>query len=103
MDYIKVEDLKDGYVYEIDARNSNVGVWHEANGEFVLSRFKFGLNYLFGEIHYDLSDDFGTVKPIREVCKCSLDLDININEKLLLDYLNDQVKKCNLQHPRDVL
>jgi len=105
IDYIKVENLKDGYLYKILARNSSIGIWQEDKGEFLISRFKFGDNYLFGEIHYDLSDHFGTVRPIKEICKTPFE-EINQfiedgNGKIILNYLNEKVAECDIEHPRD--
>lgn len=64
-DYIKLEDLKDGYLYKILARNAGYGIY--CDGGFYISRWKFGRNYIFVEIHWDLSDSFGTVKPLKEI------------------------------------
>lgn len=67
--YLKPEVLKDGYLYRINARNALYGIWSKLRGEFIISRFKFGHNFLFVEVHWDLSDDFGTVKPLELVEK----------------------------------
>jgi hypothetical protein len=64
-EYIKLEDLRDGYLYRIMARNASYGIYHD--GGFYISRWKFGRNYIFVEIHWDLSDSFGTVKPLEEI------------------------------------
>jgi len=93
--YIKVNNLKNGYTYKIKARNSDYGVWNERKGEFVISRFKFYDNYTFGEIHWDLSDHFGTVKPLEELEKCPYDVE-NYEEKSMLTYLNEfDTIKCS--------
>ena len=105
IDYIKIENLKDGYLYKILARNSNMGIWQEDKGEFLISRFKFADNYLFGEFHIDLSNTWGTARPIEEICKSPFE-EINQmiedgNGKLILDYLNEKVMECDIGHPRD--
>ena len=82
-DYLTVDELKDGYLYRIMARNGTVGVWKPETGEFVLSRYKFGFNYTFGEFHWDLSPDFGTARPYEELEKCPYDLN---DEKNMLKY-----------------
>ena len=85
--YIKVEDLKDGYIYQINARNAKFGVWREKDGDFVISRFKFFNNYTFEEYHWDVSDMFGTAKPLQELEKCPLDV-YDYKQKDMLEYLN---------------
>ena len=67
--YLKVDELKAGYLYRIRARNARIGIWMPDKGEFLISRNKFGNNYLFEEIHWDLSDHFGTVRPKYEIEK----------------------------------
>ena len=64
-DYIKVEELREGGLYRISARNASHGIWSEKASGFYISRHKFGTNYLFVEIHWDLSDGFGTAKPLE--------------------------------------
>lgn len=68
--YIKVEDLKEGYLYRIEARNGSYGIWRPKKGDFLLYRVKFSNHYTFGEIHWDLSEDFGTAKPLQELEPC---------------------------------
>ncbi len=85
--YIKMKDLKDGFTYRINARNASWGVWREKNNDFVISRFKFRDNYTFEEIHFDASDDFGTVKPLERIEKCQYNI-YDYKEKEMLDYLN---------------
>jgi len=71
--YISVEKLKDGYLYKIHARNAEYGIWVAACGHFIISRIKYTTNYLFEEIHWDLSTHFGTVRPIEEIEKSPFD------------------------------
>ena len=66
-DYIKVEDLEEGWLYRIKARNADVGIWFPSEQGFVIRRRKFDLIYTFVEIHWDLSPNFGTVKPIERL------------------------------------
>ena len=65
MEYLKVNELRSGYLYRIWARNALCGIWYPSCGGFIISRFKFGSNYLFVEIHWDLDKWHGTVKPIE--------------------------------------
>lgn len=69
MDYLKVEELKPYYTYRIHARNGRVGIWRPEKGDFLLYRVKFNDHYTFGEYHWDLSDSFGTAKPLEELEK----------------------------------
>ena len=88
--YIKAEDLKDGYLYEIDARNANRGIWWKKNGSFAISRFKLGDNFLFEEIHYDLDDWHGTAKPIKEIEKSPFNPEIDFK---LMDIIGEDGKE----------
>jgi hypothetical protein len=77
--YLKVEDLKEGYTYRIHARNATVGIWTPEHQGFLIKRDKFGVRYLFTEIHWDLSEDFGTAKPVKELEKAPFEIGI-LNE-----------------------
>ncbi len=96
---LKIDECKEGYLYKIDARNSNYGIFVMSRygtiiiPEFVISRFKFRDNFTFEEIHVDGSDHFGTALPIKEIEKSPFDLiDFSerprTKEKEILDYLN---------------
>jgi hypothetical protein len=67
-EYIKIPDLKDGYLYKIIARNASYGIWMPDEKSFLISRWKFNENFLFEENHYDC-EDFATAQPIEEVEK----------------------------------
>lgn len=67
--FLKLEECKDGYLYEINARNASYGVFREKHADFVILRTKFYDTFLFEEIHWDASPDFGTVRPLKEVEK----------------------------------
>ena len=100
--YLEMNQLKAGYLYEIKARNASYGIWLPQRKSFVISRVKFGDNFLFEENHYD-SEAFATAKPIKEIEKSPFDADdIDItelkgrhgdymgypNEDEILEYLN---------------
>jgi hypothetical protein len=91
--YMKVNHLKDGWLYRIIARNARFGIWRESTGEFLISRFKFHDNYIFPEIHWDLSDSFGTAKPLEEIEKSPFDPE-DYNGAEMIEYLNkfDEIK-----------
>lgn len=67
MDYLPVSKMKEGYLYYIDARNASYGIWFASEQGFVIRRVKFDDVFIFTEIHYDLSKDFGTAKPFLEL------------------------------------
>ena len=92
--YIKLDKLKDGYLYRIKARNSNIGIFNKATSDFTISRTKFGTNYLFEEIHCDASDVFGTVRPLKEICKAPYFKD----PKVKLEYLNEKIAELGFKY-----
>jgi len=101
--YLKINELKNGYVYKIEARNAFYGVWIESKKAFIISRWKFQRNYLTLEYHWDLNNIVGTVKPIRILEKFPFELkdysikDTQNNE--ILDYLDsfDDTRGKNIQ------
>jgi hypothetical protein len=116
MDYLEVEELKPCYLYRIKARNGTVGIWDPDKGHFLLSRYKFGDNFTFGEIHWDLDTSFGTVKPWEELEETPFTLDQlksrimvvdgkeywgNPAEEALLEYLNMWEHKLDDPHPKE--
>jgi len=94
-EYIKIKDLKDGYLYEIIARNAKYGIWREVSKGFLISRIKFGSNYIFEEYHYDFSNFFGTAQPVKEIEQSPFQVSKNDFEnsdkqyqQLMIEYLN---------------
>jgi hypothetical protein len=67
--WIPMTKCKNGYVYYIHARNSHIGIYDEKEKGFIISRHKFNDNYLFTEYHWDTGAPYGTVKPIKKLCK----------------------------------
>jgi hypothetical protein len=61
--YLAIDQLEDGCLYLIHARNSHIGHWVAAKSGFVILREKFGERYLFTEYHWD-RDESGTAKPL---------------------------------------
>ena len=51
----------------------------------MISRFKFGHNYVFKEYHYDTGASFGTAKPLEEIEKSPF---TTMKEDGILEYLN---------------
>ena len=101
-----MNQLKAGYLYEIDARNASYGIWLPQRKSFAISRVKFGDNFLFEEYHYDCQT-FATAIPLKEIEKSPFNAsDINItelkgehgnymgypNEDKILEYLNGFIK-----------
>lgn len=87
--YIPLDECKDGYFYCIHARNSNGGIFSEKEKGFIISRFKFGDNFLFTEYHWDTGEPYGTVKPIKEICKAP---ELN-DDGETLEWLNQETEK----------
>jgi len=115
-DYIKMEDLKDGYLYKIIARNASYGIWNSETQGFAISRIKFYDNFIFEENHYDCPE-WATAQPIEEVEKSPFGLkELNTdtvetevdggkywrinNEKAMLEYLNKFEKDRSWQWPK---
>ena len=89
-DYIKIPDLKEGHLYQIEARNASYGIWIADEEGFAISRIKFGDNFMFVEYHWDCQY-FATAKPIKEIEKSpfkSEDFYSGAVEKEALEYLN---------------
>jgi hypothetical protein len=61
--YLRIDQLEDGCLYLIHARNSHIGRWVAAESGFVILREKFGDRFLFTEYHWD-KDECGTAKPL---------------------------------------
>lgn len=72
--YLHINQCKNGYLYRIHARNSNFGIYREKEKDFVIRRTKFDNTFLFEEFHWDTSEDFGTVKPLKEIEKSPFNL-----------------------------
>jgi len=66
-EYLKAEELKDGFLYKIDARNASFGIWKSEKNSFLISRIKLCNNFIFEEIHWDKDEHFGTVRPLMEI------------------------------------
>jgi len=106
---INISELKDRYLYKIDARKSKLGIWIEEIGTFLTSRFKTDYNILFDENHFDLSDGFGTAWPMEEIEKVPVEVpkpfkyafngdSEEYKGKLaqIKDYLNKRLKEMDL-------
>lgn len=106
---INISELKDRYLYKIDARKSKLGIWIEEMGTFLTSRFKTDYNILFDENHFDLSDGFGTAWPMEEIEKVPVEVpkpfkyafngdSEEYKGKLaqIKDYLNKRLKEMDL-------
>lgn len=94
MEYLKIDQLKDGYLYKIMARNAGYGIWSSDREGFIISRIKFGDNFVFVEHHWD-SKEWPTAKPIEEIEKSPFDkeelnhpIDTKVSKRIL-KYLNN--------------
>jgi hypothetical protein len=73
--YVRVPDLQDRGLYRLYSRNLDLGVWDGKEG-FIGIRTKFGERFLFKEIHFDLSQSFGTVRPVEMTDTVPEDIEI---------------------------
>ena len=95
--YIKMPDLKPGFLYKIKARNALFGIWLPQRNSFLISRMKFRKNYLFEEFHCDTSKWHGTAWPLTEIKKSPFEAE-KLNQiehqrhdgDLYLDYPNSE-------------
>ena len=93
MSYLPVGDMKPLHLYKIHARNASHGIWHPERKVFVISRFKFTDNFLCSEVHWDLSDHFGTAKPLKELTLTPFTLeDLDNRNPNVKEYLNNYDK-----------
>lgn len=88
--YTPMNECKDGHLYIIDARNSNLGIYDESKKSFIISRFKICETFLDEEEHWDCGEPYGTAKPLTEIGPVSKK--ILSNDDLKLDYLRRQEK-----------
>jgi len=87
MEYLKMDQLKAGYLYKIKARNANYGIWLPQRRGFITSRIKLGSNFLFEEYHWDC-EAWATVKPLEEIERSPFDA-----EKINIEYSEENSKK----------
>jgi len=80
-EYIPLKECIDSMLYIINARNSNLGIFNKKDSSFTISRFKFSLNYLYEEDHWDTGEPNGTVKPLKALDLINF-LEMNDEEKL---------------------
>jgi hypothetical protein len=64
--YLRIDQLEDGCLYLIHARNSHIGQWVAVDCGFVILREKFGDRFIFTEYHWD-KDKRGTAKPLAKL------------------------------------
>ena len=69
MKKIPMSELKNNYLYEIDCRNQNRGVWIEAQQGFQIARKKFDSTFLFVEYDWETGPPFGTARAFKEIEK----------------------------------
>lgn len=69
---IPVGECKPGWLYQLNSRNLDYGVYDESQKGFIGIRVKFGAKYLFTEYHWDTGPPFGTAMPIKEMRPCPI-------------------------------
>jgi len=90
-EWIYLYQMRDGYLYHIDARIASLGIWDTVTKSFEVSRTKFNDNFIDREDHWDL-DNQGTAKPIKEIEKCGVS---NSSDQSKLKYLNRRYKELS--------
>ena len=86
-----IEQLKNGQLYRIWARNASLGVWNAAERGFYIARFKlFPPRFLFLENHYNADDVHGTALPLEELPEPIQD---TADESAVLKFLNEMIEK----------
>lgn len=106
---IPLEQCEDGWLYHIDARNGQVGVYIAKLRGFNLSRHKFGDNFIDFEYHWDTGAPHGTAHALRKL-EIPPDLGWGLpatedNHRKQLAYLNDAYARLGikLQDHKDYL
>ena len=69
---IPISDCKHGYLYRIDARNLDIGVYDKDSQSFIGIRTKFSSRFLDMEVHYDADEHYGTASPLEELEACPI-------------------------------
>ena len=94
---LKIIAMKDGYLYKLDARNGSVGIWRADEESFIISRHKFGDNFLDEEYHWDLGAPYGTAKPLQVLEESPFaTVQLHQHHKSLLSYLNQKTKEYDI-------
>jgi hypothetical protein len=95
MKKIPMSELKDGYLYEIDARNQNRGIWFESVKGFEIARRKFDDVFLFIEYEWETGPPFGTARAFREIEKAPEGLSDAERLKYLLSHSGMTTYECH--------
>ena len=81
---IPFDKCKNGYLYKINGRNADIGIFCKDLHGFIILRHKNEIEFLEDEYHCDVSEDFGTAHPSEEI-----EFFGNINENYDDNYDND--------------
>lgn len=95
---MKVEEMKEGYLYAIHARNAEYGIWKPDEYGFLIRRTKFQDVFTFVELHWDVSSDFGTARPKMELELSPftlVDMNDRTREKEMLKWLYERANYWN--------
>lgn len=96
---IPLKECKHGYLYLIDCRNLELGVFNKEDNGFIGIRTKFGSRYLFTEYHWDTGAPFGTTNPLEEIEECVHPINDGDDNKDLFNYLDAKLEELHL--PKD--
>lgn len=64
---ISLKDCVHGHIYKGTGRNFDIGWYNSENKCFTGVREKWGDNFLFEEVHYEVGAPHGTFKPEEEI------------------------------------
>lgn len=92
---ILVEECKPGWLYQVIARNADVGIYDLEHKGFKVSRHKFGSVFIDIELHWHTDSHFGTAKPIREIEEApKFD-----NDNAMIAYLEQKYEELKARGP----
>lgn len=83
---LEVNELQVGAIYEVSARNFGIAVY-VGDSRFIGVRSKFGIVALDTEFHWNFSEVFGTVKPIKQVGIVPASIEISQDSLGLCEFL----------------
>jgi len=63
--HLPMDEMKEGYLYKVNCRNADYGIWRASENSFVIRRTKFHSTYTFEEYHYDTGPPYGTARPLK--------------------------------------
>lgn len=94
---IPIEQCKPGWLYQIIARNADLGIYDPKEKGFKIRRIKFSDIFIFTEIHWHADEHYGTAKPIREIEEAPKE--VFKSEEAMLAYLEQKHVELKARGP----